>query len=296
MRLIGSLNDEQQAERFTAFLIVNGIPAHVDQDSDRWEIWIKDEDQVETARAELDVFNANPQDPKFAGVIEKAKSKLAAERQQRKLHQKNVVNVRDQWPAANQYRAPLTMALIVLSVVTFFLTAFGRDNFQESVVFRALSFTSVLASDVSPDVDPDSLALRCASLLKFEIWRVVTPIFIHYNVMHILFNMIMLYQLGRVIEHRYRTWSFALMVLAIAVISNIFQAVMPLSLDGSAPGYTATRMYVAHNFGGMSGVVFGLFGFIWMKSVFDRASGFFYADLFGRSFVGLADDWRFGNG
>jgi GlpG protein len=49
-----------------------------------------------------------------------------------------------------------------------------------------------------------------------------------------------------------------LLVLAIAAISNVLQ----YEFGGHNP-----------NFGGMSGVVYGLFGFIWMKSKYFPASG-----------------------
>jgi GlpG protein len=71
--------------------------------------------------------------------------------------------------------------------------------------------------------------------------------------------MIWLLVLGSQIEARRRTWRFALLVLVIAVASNLGQ-------------YWVTHYPM---FGGMSGVVYGLFGYVWMKSRFDAASGFF---------------------
>ena len=74
--------------------------------------------------------------------------------------------------------------------------------------------------------------------------------------MHLAFNMIMLYQLGSLIEDRRGTWRIALMILAIAACSNTVQALVPDSWGGSP--------FAA----GMSGVVYGLFGYIWMKSIY----------------------------
>jgi len=48
------------------------------------------------------------------------------------------------------------------------------------------------------------------------------------------------------------------MVLLIALISNLAQ-----------------YLFKGPSFGGMSGVVFGLFGYIWMKSEFDPGAGMF---------------------
>ena len=74
--------------------------------------------------------------------------------------------------------------------------------------------------------------------------------------MHLVFNMLCLYYFGTRIESRRGTLRLAALVLATAVISNVAQAVA-----------------VGPAFGGMSGVVYGLFGYIWMKMLFDPAAG-----------------------
>jgi GlpG protein len=80
------------------------------------------------------------------------------------------------------------------------------------------------------------------------LWRLVTPVFLHFGVLHILFNMMWLRNLGGAIEFVRGTRRFLLLFLLLAVISNVAQ------LLWSGP-----------RFGGMSGVVFGLIGYVWMK-------------------------------
>src|SRR5690606_31125082 len=95
----------------------------------------------------------------------------------------------------------------------------------------------------------------------------VTPIFLHFGWMHLIFNMLMLHAMGRRIEPRYGTWRTALLVLMIAILSNVAQYL----LEGTA---LADGVFLRNpNFGGMSGVVYGLFGFAWMKSLFDPQAG-----------------------
>jgi len=91
-----------------------------------------------------------------------------------------------------------------------------------------------------------------------QIWRLVTPIFIHFGVLHIFFNMLWLRDLGSMVEARESTGKLALLVIALAAGSNALQ-------------------YLAHGpvFGGMSGVVYGLLGYIWIRGKFDPGSGLF---------------------
>ena len=83
-----------------------------------------------------------------------------------------------------------------------------------------------------------------------EVWRLVTPIFIHLNLLHIFFNMIWTRDLGTAIEIRRGSLRYVGLVLFCAVVSNYAQNVI------TGPG-----------FGGMSGVGYGLFGYIFIKAV-----------------------------
>ena len=70
--------------------------------------------------------------------------------------------------------------------------------------------------------------------------------------------MMWLRTLGAAIEMRRGSWRMALMVVLIAATSNLGQ-----------------YLWTGPAFGGMSGVVFGLFGYLWMKSKYDPQSGFY---------------------
>lgn len=275
MRQIGEIKDPDQARRFVAFLLTKGIRAQAEQEEGLWEIWAKDEDQVELATEELNQFLANPSAEQYRGAIQKA-GELERERQrQRREIQKNIVKVSDR--GVGQQRSPLTTLLIVISAIVFLLTNFGEPTNRSESTFRSLAFLGVQGPQTvkileAADNDLDAPSVRLASIGKFEIWRLITPIFLHFGVFHILFNMIWLYQLGRVIEFRYGTFWYGLLVLAVAAGSNFAQGVVPGELGGSVP--FSNGNFLIAPFGGMSGVVYGLFGFIWMKSTYDRSSGF----------------------
>ena len=93
-----------------------------------------------------------------------------------------------------------------------------------------------------------------------EFWRLFTPIFIHFGLLHIIFNMLYFYQFGSMIEARQSSLFLFIFIAVSAAISNVAQYV------------------VTHhdpNFGGMSGVVYALAGYIWMRGKYNPGSGLF---------------------
>lgn len=79
-------------------------------------------------------------------------------------------------------------------------------------------------------------------------WRLVTPIFLHFGLVHFLFNAIWLGMLGGRIEKHAGALHFFLLVTTIAVASNMGQYLWTHSV----------------RFGGLSGVIYGLLGYLWM--------------------------------
>jgi GlpG protein len=84
------------------------------------------------------------------------------------------------------------------------------------------------------------------SLSSGQIWRFVTPAFLHFGFLHVLFNSLWMWDLGRRLELLVGTKNYVLFFIVTAAISNIAQY----------------RWAADNLFGGMSGVVYGLVGFI----------------------------------
>ena len=144
---------------------------------------------------------------------------------------------------------PVTFAMIAVSVIVAITTRLGD---QHEPVQNALAIASYR-------IEGHTIYWkRLDDVTNGQVWRLVTPIFLHFGILHILFNMLWLRDLGSAVEFRRRSLRFVLIVLSIAVASNVAQYLQ------SGP-----------HFGGMSGVVFGLFGYVWMKSRYDPGSGFF---------------------
>lgn len=81
-----------------------------------------------------------------------------------------------------------------------------------------------------------------------EVWRLFTPAILHKNLLHILFNMLWLWVLGKQIEMRVPRARICLLILVIAIVTNVLQYLM------SGPYFL-----------GFSGVIMGMAGFIWMR-------------------------------
>ena len=83
----------------------------------------------------------------------------------------------------------------------------------------------------------------------------ISPILLHGGIIHLAFNMLWLWEFGRRIEAVQASWALLILIVVIALVSNTVQFLYGGSIY----------------FGGMSGVVYGLFSYIWMWQLFDPA-------------------------
>lgn len=94
-----------------------------------------------------------------------------------------------------------------------------------------------------------------------QVHRLITPIFLHFMLgaypIHLLFNMMWLWDQGGSIEKAKSAWYLLAIVLITALLSNFGQF------------YVGYLMDVPNKFGGMSGVVYGLLGFNFVRRRFD---------------------------
>jgi len=255
MRQIGSLAKQAEAERFAAYLVTEGIAAHAENDGDQWALWVREENQLDQARQALVDFRADPNHLRYQHVQREAAALREETLRQREAAKRNVVEMRNQWGrggVATAKRAPLTFVLIGLSVLASLwansLNPEGTLN-SRTQEMNLLGFVSVTSL---PNAQTPDLASRFTDIRRGQLWRLITPIFVHMGAWHLVMNMYWVYRFGSQIEHYFGTAFFGLLVLAIALISNVAQACLESPF-----------------FFGMSGVAFGLFGFVWIKTMYD---------------------------
>lgn len=256
MRQIGKLPDESAARRFADFLLTQDIAATVDAGNEGWIVWGHDEDQIDLAREEFERFQQSPDHGRYTEAADAAQKIREQERQANKQAQKKQVDVRQQWSRPTAYQIPVTMTLMAISIMVAVMTKLGSDD---GPLLNLLYFAPIEnTGDGYVTFAQPSLSSLWAVMKTGQVWRLVTPMFIHLSILHILFNMMWLRDFGTAIEFRRNSWRFLGLVLFTALVSN-----------------TVQYFYSNPLFGGMSGVVYGLFGYIWMKSRFDPESGFF---------------------
>jgi GlpG protein len=280
MRQIATLPDADTAHAFADHLLTLKIETRLENEPGGWAVWVCDEDRVPQAREELTAFTRDPRDPRFAAARRAAARVRKEEEREEEEAAARQVHPRDRFGAP---RMPAwTVLLVAVCLLTFtahvmlvvrdypqlgFAGAFGAGLFLTE---NSLHVTSPVeqALMIAPFVLKDGerrwpLALLGGPAWSAEPWRLVTPIFLHFGPLHLLFNMIMLAQLGGMVELRRGAWRYLPFVLACAVASNLAQFYL------GHPTWDGGLVLKPNPlFGGMSGVVYGLFGYAWTKSRF----------------------------
>ncbi len=128
------------------------------------------------------------------------------------------------WSMLRAKAGALTFFVMLLCSVIYILKMFGLG--QE--VFNWLHFPVVAEQ-------------------KWQLWRWITPALFHFFILHIAFNLLWWWQLGGDIEKHSGSGKLFL----IFIVSAVLSAVAQYWADGP-------------NFGGLSGVVYALLGYIWI--------------------------------
>ncbi len=243
MRSIGEFEREEPARQFCSYLNGMSIRAEVEEEAEGgpWTIWVHDEEYLEQARGEVALFRQSPDDPKYHRIAREGEVRDQEEAKKVEKLRRKEEKLRRQWTRSTGV-GRVTLGLIGVCVGVYLLSGMSME------VEKALKMS------ISTEED----AFLPEILKQGQLWRLVTPIFLHLGFLHILFNMYWMFELGRMVEARKGGAFMIGFVLLLAVSSNLCQ-----------------YLVAGAGFGGMSGVVYGLFGYVWMKGKYDPGEGMF---------------------
>ncbi|MDN3520076.1 rhomboid family intramembrane serine protease [Halomonas ramblicola] len=100
------------------------------------------------------------------------------------------------------------------------------------------------------------------ALASGQVWRLLSPAFLHFGWMHLIFNMLWLWYFGRQVEALQGSRRMLTILLVAGIGANLAQYAAGTAL-----------------FGGMSGVDFALLGYVWLMSRRAPCSGFFVPQM-----------------
>ena len=243
MRSIATFTEEKMALRFWNYLQAIEIESNLEEDenNEEWLVWVLDEEKFALALQAHQEFLDSPDDSKFTiSKKNKTDDNQTKEESTGKSRFKNY-NLRDGWLKQNKSPGMISLALIITSVAVYLLSGMGKN-------------TEIVSAFLISEKANGSLS----EISSGQVWRIITPIFLHFGALHIIFNMLWLYELGGQIEKRKGAGFISLFILVTAIVSNLTQ----FKFGGPM-------------FGGMSGVVYGLLGYVWIKSRFDPGDGLY---------------------
>lgn len=144
--------------------------------------------------------------------------------------------------------APVVATLFALCVLVAIYTKLGD--------YTARVEQLTIAKPNPDALRPETWRELLASTGK-EWWRLFTPVLLHFHPFHLLFNAFWLRDLGIPAERYQGSLQFTFFLLLSAAASNLAQLIF-----GHSP-----------NFGGLSGVVYALIGYLWARGRADPRSG-----------------------
>ena len=131
---------------------------------------------------------------------------------------------------------PITMVLIVVCLTVAVISSLGTAVSRVDFMFYPLIDSSSLSALLG---DINSLGIAFGTL---------APMFLHFGELHLVFNLLWLWYFGKQLESLQPAGMFIVLVVLTSFVSNTTQ-------------YMAIEY---NNFGGMSGVIYGLLGYTWI--------------------------------
>lgn len=220
-------------------LAARGIAVDVREDG-VVEVWVHDDGRLAEARDVLGAFLADPRAfhaEAAAGQARRAeRSALDAAWQGRLRRARRSIHGADG-------RGWVTLGILAAAVCVWILTRAGADPRIAGPLFLTLAPAGAGLPEVASG----------------QVWRLVTPVLVHFGFLHLLGNGSMWWSLAARVEWRKGGWWLFGFVVVAGALSNLAELGWRAWLDPAATVYV----------GGLSGVLYGLFGFVWIKGRLD---------------------------
>jgi GlpG protein len=245
MRQIATLPDEA-AQKLADYLLTLNIETQLQQEDDGTTVWVRDEDRVPQARQELETFQRNPSDTRYSEAAATAHRLRMQEADTELEYRQKQKRAREQMAdAGSPGPRNVTLAVVVVTILVTTSTQMAKVD---------VPLTEDLVISTRPAEWP-----RLSQVAAGEVWRLITPIFLHFDLLHIVFNLLMFLTLAGQIESQRGSGRLLLLILVLAIAGNLTQYYLV------RPNLYELRIGMSR-FGGLSGVVYGLFGYVWVKS------------------------------
>lgn len=252
-----------RAESLADYLLTLRVETRLERLPEGVVVWVCDEDRLPEARKELADFESNPEAARYVearGAAAEIRKKHALEVAPQEDEDEEEAGEEPQ-PIPLGKR-PVTLALAAACVFVFTQAGPGNPSardYQPGKTYEALMINS-------PATRGEGIL---ADVRAGEAWRLFTPALLHFGWMHLVGNLLALVYLASAVEGRAGpVWLLAL-VAVLACASNVAEYGLG-RLEWSG------RQIVLHpsiRFGGMSGVLFGLVGYLWVRGKVAPSAG-----------------------
>ncbi len=233
MNSLGFIPHPRHAQAFVDYLQELGIAAQQNISPHGVEILVEDQALLQQAEEEFERFLAKPNDARYWQA-----SWLLEGAEQGEANARHLSSIYRGNSIQRALKATglVNKGVILLCTVVYFLTAQGQGvNGQPPFWFFE---TTQQMSNIS------------------QWWRWLAPAFIHFGIFHFLFNMSAWWIFGNIIERTQSSARLFIVLVVTGVIANVAQF-----------------FWSGNNFGGLSGVVYGVVGYLWLYGRFNPSSG-----------------------
>lgn len=208
---------------FSQWLREQGVGHRITEEGGFQVLWLENPDHTDPVLEALDRFLSEPE-------VQQAVNATS----------QSPVFVAGRWQPSPRH-APLVLAMIVIAATVAWVTDMGRS--QLSTVLMMVDPQNFAWNTLSARVE----ALR-ETLTAGQVWRLISPDFLHFSWTHIIFNSVMLWFLGSQVEW----FDGKARLLALVVFASLVSNGLQYFVSGPL-------------FGGLSGVVYGILGYCWLS-------------------------------